>query len=260
MMYRLPGYPEIDEIVLCQVTKIFPNSVFVDLLEYEGKSGIVHISEVSPGRIRNLRDFVSLGRQIVCKVLRIDRERGHIDLSLRRVNSTQRGEKLEQIKQELKAESLVKNLSTKLKTPFEKLYDQISKLILKEYSYLYPCFKEVAAGEITLAKLGFDKQLAAELEVAIIEKFRPKKVLIAGEIKVQSYAPQGVEQIKKLFSTLEKISETIKLSYLGGGRYKVMIEDFDYKSGEKTMKKIEEILSKFNDKFSVGVLERGKNE
>ena len=64
MLYKRTGLPEQDEIVLCKVTKIFPNSVFVDLLEY-GKSGMIHISEGSPGRIRNLRDYVTIGRQIV---------------------------------------------------------------------------------------------------------------------------------------------------------------------------------------------------
>jgi len=51
MLYQRKGIPEENEIVLCKVTKIYPNSVFVDLLEY-AKPGMVHISEVSPGRIR----------------------------------------------------------------------------------------------------------------------------------------------------------------------------------------------------------------
>src|SRR3989344_4570026 len=144
MYYKRQGIPEEDEIVLCKVTKIFPNSVFVDLLEY-GHGGMVHISEIAPGRIRNLRDYVSDGRQIVCKVLRLDREKGHIDLSLRRVNSTQRVEKLEEIKQELKAESLLKNLATKLKRPHLELYKEITGVIFKEYSHLYLCFKDIVA-------------------------------------------------------------------------------------------------------------------
>src|SRR3989338_7299732 len=113
MLHKKKGIPEEEEIVLCKVTKIFPNAVFVELLEY-GEQGIVHISEVSPGRIRNLRDFVSVDRQIVCKVLRVDKINRHLDLSLRRVNSTQRMQKLDEIKQELKAEALIKNLSQKL--------------------------------------------------------------------------------------------------------------------------------------------------
>ena len=130
-MYKLKGLPEEDEIVLCKVTKIYPNSVFVDLLEYND-SGMIHISEVSPGRIRNLRDFVSEGRQIVCKVLRIHRDRGHIDLSLRRVNSNQRREKLDEIKQELKAESLIKAVAKRLNKPVLEIYKQLKQSIFNE--------------------------------------------------------------------------------------------------------------------------------
>ena len=81
MFYRKEGSPEENEIVLCQVTKIYPNSVFVNLLEYRD-SGMVHISEVSPGRIRNLRDYVSVGKQIVCKIIKIDKERRFDDTEL----------------------------------------------------------------------------------------------------------------------------------------------------------------------------------
>src|SRR3989338_10673528 len=150
MLYSAKGYPEEDEIVLCKVSKLYPNSVFVDLLEYEGKFGIIHISEVSPGRIRNLRDFVSIGRQIVCKVLRVDEQKGHIDLSLRRVNSNQRREKLEEIKQEMKAEQLLKNLATKLKKPVEQIYKEVTGKVFKEYSHLYLAFKDIVSEELDL--------------------------------------------------------------------------------------------------------------
>src|SRR3989339_651324 len=166
MYYHRKGYPEVDEIVLCQVTKIFPNSVFVDILEYK-KSGMVHISEIAPGRIRNLRDFVSEGRQIVCKVLKIDEQKGYIDLSLRRVNTTERRNKLEEVKQEQKAEGIIKNLATKLKLNAEQLYEKISEKVFKDYDYVFPCFKAVAAGEADLEKMGVEKKIAQELSTII---------------------------------------------------------------------------------------------
>lgn len=259
MLYRQKGFPEIDEVVLCKVTKIYPNSVFVDLIEYE-KSGIIHISEVSPGRIRNLRDFVSVGRQIVCKILRIDREKGHIDLSLRRVNSSQRREKIDDIKQEQKAESLVKNVGKKLDKPLHALYDQISNPIFNDYSYLYLCFKDVAAGECDLQKMGIPKDIAESLTQAIIDKFKPKKITIQGEITLQTYSPEGVEKIKDVLIKIEKVSDTLKLFYLGAGRFKVVVEDFEYKPAEDNLKKVEKILEKFNDKLSKSSFEREKNE
>src|SRR3989338_415982 len=196
MFYQRTGMPEEEEIVLCKVTKILPSSVFVDLLEYPHKSGLVHISEVSPGRIRNLREFVSEGRQIVCKVLRLDLERGHIDLSLRRVNSTQRVEKLEDIKQEQKAETLVKNIATKLKRPVAELYAALAPKILREYPYIYLCFKDIVAGKADLEKSGVEQGLAQEFTTAILDKFKPPKIEVKGEIRLQTYSPEGVEKIK----------------------------------------------------------------
>ncbi len=257
MLYTRKGMPEVDEIVLCKVTKIFPSSVFVDIPAYE-KGGIVHISEVSPGRIRNLRDYVSIGRQIVCKVLRVDREKDHIDLSLRRVNSTQRKEKLDEVKQELKAEQIIKNLAKKLNQPVEKLYEEISKKIFPEYSHLHLCFHAVAEGEADLAGLGVNKKLAAELTSVIEEKFRPTKVYIKGEITLQTYHSDGVEKIKAVLTAVETSSPTITLFYLGAGRYKLVIEDEDYKEAENTLKNIQELVAGFNDKLSTATLEREK--
>jgi len=251
--------PEVDEIILCKVTKIFPNSVFVDILEY-GKSGMIHISEISPGRIRNLRDYVSVGRQIVCKVLRIDVEKGHIDLSLRRVNSHQRMEKLDEIKQELKAESLIQNLAKKLDRPKMELYRGISEKVFAEYSHLYLCFKEVVSENVRLETLGLEKKLAKELEEAILDKFKPPKISIKGEIKIKTYLPDGVEKIKSTLVEVEKVSPKIEVFYLGAGRFKLTIEDSDYKPAENNLKKVQGILERFNDKLSTASFEREKGD
>ena len=259
MLYKRKGLPEVDEIVLCKVSKIFPNAVFVDLLEY-ADSGIVHISEVSPGRIRNLRDYVSVDRQIVCKVLRIDYTNRHIDLSLRRVNSTERQQKLEDIKQELKAELLIKNIATKLHLEMEKLYAEVAPKILKEYQFMYLAFKEVVSGELNLERLGIEKKVAQEISDAVVDKFKPKKIMIKSLATLQTYATDGVEKIKKVLAEIEKVSPTVHLLYLGGGRFKVDIEDIDYKPAEKNLKRIQEILDKFTDKLSIATLERETTE
>ncbi len=113
MLYKREGMPEEDELVLCTVTAVHGHSVFAKLDEY-GKTGMIHISEVSPGRIRNIRDYVVEGKKIVCKVLRIDKVKGHIDLSLRRVNAGQKKNKTNEIKQEQKELSLSNSLNKPL--------------------------------------------------------------------------------------------------------------------------------------------------
>ncbi len=259
MLYRRAGYPEVDEIVLCKVTTINPNSVFVDLLEF-GKQGLVHISEIAPGRIRNLREYVSEGRQIICKILRIDRERGHIDLSLRRVNSHERQAKMDEIKQESKSETLVQNLAKKLKRPADALYAEVTKVIFNNYSHLYLCFKDVVAGAVNLEKMGLDKVIAQDLTTAILDKFKPPKVTLDAEVTLITYSDEGVEKIRKLLKEIEAVSPTLRVMYLGGGKYKTTVEDADYKSAEKKLKLVQEILEKFNDKVSTATFLREKHE
>ena len=106
MLLKKQGFPEESELDLCTVTSVQYHSVFVDIDEY-GKSGLIHISEVSPGRIRNIRDFVREGKKVVCKVLRINEEKGYIDLSLRRVNESEKRRKINEIKKEQTAEKVI---------------------------------------------------------------------------------------------------------------------------------------------------------
>ena len=96
MLFKKQDFPEESELVLCTVTSVQYHSVFVELDEYS-KNGMIHISEVSPGRIRNIRDFVKEGKKIVCKVLRINREKGYIELSIRRDNETEKSRKIDLI-------------------------------------------------------------------------------------------------------------------------------------------------------------------
>ena len=95
-------------------------------------TGIIHISEISPGRIRNIRDFVKEGKKIICKVLRIYRERGHLDLSLRRVTESQKRQKKTQIKQEMLAERIIEFAAKDLDMTLKDLYKVVIDIVLKE--------------------------------------------------------------------------------------------------------------------------------
>jgi translation initiation factor 2 subunit 1 len=255
MLYHKSGLPEDDEIVFCQVTKVFSHAVFVNLIEYNS-SGMIHISEIAPGRIRNIRDYVKVDKQIVCKVLKIDKEKGHIDLSLRRVNSNQRREKLDEIKAELKAEKIISNLSKNMKKDVKKLYEQITEKIFKDYSHLHLCFMEVVDGKVKLEDLGISKILAKNLEEVILEVFKPKKIKIEGIIKLQTYDPDGVKKIIKLLKSLEKFKDTL-VYYKGGGNYNLEIEDFEYKNAEKVLESIKLKLEEFSkDKMSTASFDR----
>jgi|TARA_B100001971_G_scaffold132295_1_gene122122 translation initiation factor 2 subunit 1 len=237
MLLNKEGFPEEGELVLCTVTKIHFHSVFVNLDEYN-RSGLIHISEVSPGRIRNIRDFVIEGRKVVCKVLRVNKEKGYIDLSLRRVNDNQKRLKISEIKQEQLAEKIVEFIAKKLDMPLTNLYKQVVEKVFKKYDSLYSCFQDVVKGEDVLRKLGVEEKVAKELEESIKLRIKEVEVEIKGDLRILSYAPNGVEIIKEALKKAENVGkEQIKITCEGSGKYRITIKSDNYKDAEKLMEK-----------------------
>ena len=97
MFYKKKEIPKEGEIVLCTVKKISYHSVFLKLDEYNNLEGMMHISEIAPGRIRTIRDYVKEGKKVVCKILRVNKITKSIELSLRRVNKMQRINNLQNV-------------------------------------------------------------------------------------------------------------------------------------------------------------------
>ncbi len=71
--------PEIGAIYKGKVTGIQAFGAFVEIVP--GKEGLVHISKLDKGRVEKTEDVVSLGDEIVVKVMEIDEVRGKISLS-----------------------------------------------------------------------------------------------------------------------------------------------------------------------------------
>lgn len=89
---------EVGSILEGKVTGITKFGAFVALAE--GKSGMVHISEVATTFVSNIQDFISEGQEVRVKVIGID-EVGRINLSIKKaleptVNNEQRQQRGQQ--------------------------------------------------------------------------------------------------------------------------------------------------------------------
>ncbi|MGV8162565.1 MAG: S1 RNA-binding domain-containing protein [Candidatus Nanoarchaeia archaeon] len=243
MFFKKQGFPEEGDLVFCTVTNVQYNSVFCQIEEY-GRQGLIHISEVNPGRIRNIRDFVVEGKMIVCKVIKIDRERGHIDLSLRRVTEMQKRQKTDERKQEQKAEKIVETLATQLNKPAAQVYDVLAKPLLPKYEMLQYAFQEVVETNLSLEKAGVPKEYADKLEVLVREKLRERSVVVAGTISLKSYEEKGLELVSEALSEAVKVDKKVSIKYLGAGLYSLEIEAKEYKDAEKILKEVLEVIPK----------------
>lgn len=255
MLYSKSGFPEDSEIVLCTVTKVHYNMVFVTLDEYQNKTGVIHISEIAPGRIRNIRDYVVEGKKVICKVLRINHERGNIDLSLRRVNDKQRRTKNSQIKQEQLAEKIIELVAKDLKLDVKTLYRTVSDKVFQEYDLIHACFQDAVMEEFNLEKLGLEKKVLEKLKEAVFLRIKPPEVMIAGNFSIITYDPNGVQIVKDALKFVK--GEGVEIKYMGAGKYRLTIKAGDYKTAEDILEKItENVIASVEDKDGEASFER----
>lgn len=66
-----------------KVTSVRPFGAFVDIGPLEG---MVHISEISWGRVRHPQDFLAPGQEVRVKILNVDLDHQRVGLSLKRLN------------------------------------------------------------------------------------------------------------------------------------------------------------------------------
>jgi general stress protein 13 len=69
-----------------KVTGIQPYGVFVAL--NEKTQGLVHISEITHGYVKDINDHLKVGDEVKVKVLSVDEEAGKIGLSIRATEET----------------------------------------------------------------------------------------------------------------------------------------------------------------------------
>lgn len=243
-------WPEQAELVVCTVKDVKDFAAFVSLDEYPGRVGLIPISEVATGWIKYIRDHIREGQKVVCKVLHVDTQRGHIDLSLKDVNEHQRREKIREWKNESKARKWIGFAAQAAGVKAE----EIEASIYSHYGDLYSVFEDIVSGEHSLDSLGISPGAASALQQVARENVKMPRVTVGGNIILTSTKPDGVNIIRRALRSAEpKIPDVdIELSYLGAPAYRIKVTARDYKTAEKAIEKAAA--------SAIGVVERAGGE
>ncbi|AAL81264.1 translation initiation factor IF-2 subunit alpha [Pyrococcus furiosus DSM 3638] len=248
MPRRAREYPEEGELVVATVKRVHNYGAFLDLDEYPGKEGFMHISEVASTWVKNIRDYLREGQKVVAKVIRVDPKKGHIDLSLRRVTQQQRKAKLQEFKRAQKAENLLKLAAEKLGKDFEEAWREVWVPLENEWGEVYAAFEDAARNGIEVLKGYVPDEWLPVLKEIIDSYVEVPTVTIDAEFEITVPKPNGIEIIKEaLIKARDRANQEkdieVKFTYLGAPRYRIDITAPDYYKAEEVLEDIaEEIL------------------
>ncbi|KAL6935191.1 probable Eukaryotic translation initiation factor 2 subunit alpha [Hanseniaspora guilliermondii] len=205
-------YPEVDDVVMVNVQQIAEMGAYVKLLEYDNIEGMVLLSELSNRRIRSIQKLIRVGRNEVVTVLRVDKEKGYIDLSKRKVSS----EDIilcEGKYQKSKAVNVImRQIAEKFNEDILRLYEAIVWPLARKYGHCYDAFKLSINDDSILAKEAFGDsyivtdEILKDIKKQIQRRMTPTVLRFRADVEVSCFNYEGIDAIKE---TLLKVEEEL---------------------------------------------------
>ncbi|MFX1377560.1 MAG: translation initiation factor IF-2 subunit alpha [Promethearchaeota archaeon] len=268
MVKSRTNFPREGEFVVAKVTEVQNQYVYVDLIDFDGLDhedyarGMIHISEISSRWIKNIRNYVRIGQRVVLRVLRVDAEKGHVDLSLRRVNSAQRENRMKEWKYAVKFENLLQFLTETegINMTLDEAYELIGFPVLD----LFDSYQEAVDGlkengeEILSSLEGVTEGFKTSLLKIIDENVSISTVSISGKVKLSFTSDNGIDHIKEsLLNALKVIKQkktrNININYIAAPFYRLEVVSKDYLDAENilsdALETIEKNVVKYNGTF-----------
>lgn len=237
--------PEEGEFVIGRVSEVRHQGANVDLLEYPGQKGFVHISEVASGWVKYIRDFIREGQMVVAKVTRVKRKRHIVDMSVRQVSGHRKQARIREWKNEQRATKLIELVAGEAKLEPAALLEEVSASFRENYGTLYGAFEAAVMeqDDFTKAYKGkWVKPFLATAEANITLPF----VTIEGRLTLSSWAPDGVEHLKRALTApaAQEEETTLEISSDGAPDYRIRVRAPDFKQAERELKAATDVVLK----------------
>ncbi len=262
-------FPREGEFVVAKVTEVQHQYVYVNLIDYEGLDhessarGMIHISEISSRWIKNIRNYVRIGQRVVLRVLRVDVDKGHVDLSLRRVNSAQKENRIKQWKYALKFENLLQFLieTEGINMTLDEAYELIGFPVLDLYDTHQEAVEALKEnGDEILSDLeGMTDEIKTNLlkiiaENVSISTVSISTVSISGKVKLSFTSENGIEHIKESLMDALKVIEqrktrNININYIAAPFYRLEVVSKDYLDAENILSDALEVIENKTNKY-----------
>ncbi|BFZ56243.1 hypothetical protein PYCC9005_003287 [Savitreella phatthalungensis] len=204
--------PEVDELTVVNVRQIAEMGAYVRLLEYDNIEGMILLSELSRRRIRSIQKLIRVGRNEVVVVLRVDKEKGYIDLSKRRVSPEDIAKCEERYNKSKSVHSILRNVAEKHNVSLEEFYERIGWPLARKHGHAYDAFKmAIAQPDVIFDGIDFPSpEVKRDLLQQISRRLTPQAIKCRADIEVTCFGYDGIDAIKEALKAAHKPSEALQ--------------------------------------------------
>ncbi|XP_069126275.1 eukaryotic translation initiation factor 2 subunit 1-like [Argopecten irradians] len=212
-------YPEMEDVVMVNVQSIAEMGAYVHLLEYNNIEGMILLSELSRRRIRSINKLIRVGRSECVVVIRVDKDKGYIDLSKRRVSQEEVAKCEEKFAKAKTVNSILRHVGELLEyeteAELEELYRKTAWYFDDKYKKpgsSFEAFKHAVTNPEILDECDVDENTKSVLLENIRRRLTPQAVKIRADLEVACTNYEGVDAVKRaLKKGLELTTEAMPI-------------------------------------------------
>jgi translation initiation factor 2 subunit 1 len=241
---------------------------YVKLLEYDDIDGMILLSELSRRRIRSIQKLIRVGRDEVVVVLRVDKDKGYIDLSKRRVSPEDVVRCQERYEKSKRVNSIMRHVAAQTTISLEELYQAIAWPLNKKYGHAYDAFKMSITDASVWEGMTFPSEKAKdELFDYIRKRMTPNPTKVRSDIEVTCFGYEGIDAIKEALRTAEAVSTpeaAVKVKLVSPPLYVLTSQCLDKHLGlanlEKAIEAVTENITKAGGQCNVKMAPKAVTE
>lgn len=188
---------------MVNVRSIAEMGAYVHLLEYNNIEGMILLSELSRRRIRSINKLIRVGKTEPVVVIRVDKEKGYIDLSKRRVSPEDVEKCTERFSKAKAVNSILRHVADILKfesnDQLEDLYQKTAWYFEDKYknkAAAYDVFKQCVLDPSVLDECNLEERTKEVLMSNIKRKLTSQAVKIRADIECACYGYEGIDAVK----------------------------------------------------------------
>lgn len=234
-------YPTAGEVVMTKITKITDLGVYVELLEYKNIEGLIVVGELSKKKIKSVASLVKIGRMEAAMVIRVDNEKGYIDLSRKKVSSEDYKACIQKYNQNKMAHSVMilecKQRGCDIKDLYAEYFEK------SQNTSLYHFFVKVLRNEIE------DK-----IAESVKKKFNLAKYKIRADVEVISHNI-GVDAVKEALMAGKNVDKKVDIALIKTPVYCILVSIGEKEEGinivNRAIEEIKGTIEKSGGKFKM---------
>lgn len=230
------------------------SGAYVALLEYNNIEGMILFSELSRRRIRSISSLIKVGRIEPVMVLRVDKEKGYIDLSKRRVSEEDISACEERYNKSKLVHSIMRHVAETMGIDLEDLYIHVGWPLYRKYGHAFEAFKLVVSDPDSILnsltrevkEIGPDGKevtkvapaISEEVKDALVKNIRrrmtPQPLKIRADIEMKCFQFDGVLHIKEAMRKAEAAGNVdcpVKIKLVAPPAYVLNTQTLDKEQG-----------------------------